>query len=52
MQGIGLDICPGDFAENPTTQGLELASIPMGTRILIAKDVLLEITQFGKRVPW
>jgi len=48
MRGLGFEVGPGDFAENLTTQGLELASLPVGTRIPIGKDVLLEITQIGK----
>jgi MOSC domain-containing protein YiiM len=48
MRSLGYDVGPGDFAENLTTQGLELASLPLSTRISIGKDVLLEITQIGK----
>ena len=48
MKNSGLDVGPGDFAENLTTEGLELISLPVGTRISIGKNVLLEITQIGK----
>jgi len=48
MQSLGYDVGPGDFAENLTTKGLELASLPVGTRICVGKDVVLEITQIGK----
>ena len=48
MRSLGFDIGPGDFAENLTTEGLELGSSPPGTRISIGKDVILEITQIGK----
>lgn len=48
MRSLGFDVGPGDFAENLTTQGLELASLPLGTRISIGEDVELEITQIGK----
>ena len=48
MRSLGYDVCPGDFAENLTTQGLELAALPVGTRISIGKEALLEITQIGK----
>jgi len=48
MRGLGFDVSPGDFAENLTTEGLELVSLPVGTIISIGKDVLLEITQIGK----
>ncbi|MFO7711625.1 MAG: MOSC domain-containing protein [Dehalococcoidia bacterium] len=48
MRGLGLELNPGDFAENLTTEGLELASLPVGTRIAIGTDVRLEVTQIGK----
>lgn len=38
---------PGDFAENITTEGVDLASLPVGTRLLIGEAVL-EITRIGK----
>jgi MOSC domain-containing protein YiiM len=38
---------PGDFAENLTTRGIDLASLPVGTRLLIGA-VELEVTQIGK----
>jgi MOSC domain-containing protein YiiM len=37
----------GIFAENITTEGLELYSIPIGTKLQI-NEVLLEMTQIGK----
>ena len=40
-------IAPGDFAENITTRGIDLASLPLGTRLTIG-DVVLEISQIGK----
>lgn len=43
----GLDLAPGDFAENITTEGLELFTLPVGT-YLKAGETLLEVTQIGK----
>ncbi|MDF2633855.1 MAG: molybdenum cofactor synthesis domain containing protein [Pelosinus sp.] len=43
----GLELVPGDFAENLTTEGLELFKLPVGT-YLKAGETLLEITQIGK----
>jgi len=37
----------GDFAENITTEGINLSSLSVGTR-LIAGEALLEVTQIGK----
>jgi MOSC domain-containing protein YiiM len=47
MQRMGLDVDTGDFAENITTEGIELASLPIGTRLAVG-PVLLEVTQIGK----
>lgn len=48
MRELGFDVGPGDLAENLTTEGLEVASLPVGTQISIGKDILLEVTQIGK----
>lgn len=48
MQKMGLDVGPGDFAENLTTRGINLLTIPIGTRLKLGKDVILRITQIGK----
>jgi MOSC domain-containing protein YiiM len=47
MRGKGLELHPGDFAENITTEGIDLAGLPVGTRINIGR-VVLEMTQIGK----
>ena len=48
MQGHGLVLQPGDFAENITTQGLDLLTLPIGTRLQIGTTVTMEVTQIGK----
>ena len=48
MQGMGLDVRPGDFAENITTEGIDLIALPLGTRILIGNGVIGEVSQIGK----
>jgi len=48
MRRLCFEVGPGDFAENLTTHGVELVSLPVGTKISIGKDVLLEVTQIGK----
>jgi MOSC domain-containing protein YiiM len=40
-------LAPGDFAENITTRGIDLASLPLGTKLRIG-DAVLEISQIGK----
>ncbi len=47
MRALGLDVSPGDFAENITTSGLDLPSLPVGTRLKIGA-ALLEVSQIGK----
>ena len=48
MQGKGIDVNPGDFAENITTEGLEVFSLPIGTRVRLGDSALGEVTQIGK----
>ncbi len=48
MRALGFDIGPGDFAENLTTEGIDLVSLPIGTQISVGKEVILEIAQIGK----
>jgi MOSC domain-containing protein YiiM len=48
MRQMGLKVGPGDFAENLTTQGIDLPRLPIGTRLLVGKEVLLEVSQIGK----
>ena len=40
-------LAPGDFAENITTRGIDLPSLPLGTKLSIG-DAVLEISQIGK----
>lgn len=51
MQEKGLKVGPGDFAENLTTEGIDLLSLTKGQRILIGKRIVLKITQIGKECP-
>ena len=48
MRALGLKVGPGSFAENLTTEGIELVTLPIGTKLSIGEDVVLEITQIGK----
>lgn len=47
MREQGLDVSAGDFAENITTRGIDLVSLPVGTRLRVGEG-LLEVTQIGK----
>ena len=47
MRALGLDVNAGDFAENLTTSGIDLVSLPIGTRLQVG-ETLLEVTQIGK----
>ncbi len=65
MQEKGLKVGPGDFAENLTTEGVNLLSLTRGQRLFvgrqrrgkqsassfIGKRIILEITQIGKECP-
>jgi len=48
MRQRGLDLHPGDFAENITTAGLDIPHLPVGTRLRLGAAVELEVTQIGK----
>ncbi len=48
MQDMGLDVKAGDFAENITTDGIDLVSLPIGARLQIGRDIIGEVTQIGK----
>lgn len=48
MRAAGLDVGPGDFAENLTTEGIELFHLPIGTQLRLSGGALLEVTQIGK----
>ena len=44
---ITLQLKPGDFAENVLTRGIDLKSLPVGTRLRLG-TALGEVTQIGK----
>jgi MOSC domain-containing protein YiiM len=44
----GLDVNHGDFAENLTIEGIDLPKLPIGTKLKVGKEVLLEVSQIGK----
>ena len=48
IRAKGLDVQYGDFAENLTIEGIDLPSLPIGTRLKVGAKVLLEVTQIGK----
>jgi MOSC domain-containing protein YiiM len=48
MRDAGLDVHPGDFAENITTEGIDLISLAVGTEIRIGSEVVGEVSQIGK----
>lgn len=47
MENKGVDLTPGIFAENITTEGIELFTLPIGT-ILKIGETIQEVTQIGK----
>ena len=48
MKAKGLEVSYGDFAENITTEGIDLVSLPIGTEIRIGDSIVLRVTQIGK----
>lgn len=48
MRAKGLNVKPGDFAENIATQAIDLLNLGIGTRLRLGDEAIVEITQFGK----
>ena len=48
MRSLGLDVGPGDFAENLTVRGLDLCNLPVGTCLKVGDEVCLRLTRIGK----
>jgi MOSC domain-containing protein YiiM len=48
IAALGLTLAPGDFAENITTRGIDLMSLPVGSVLRVGRDAELEVTQIGK----
>jgi len=49
MVARGVKVSPGDFAENITTEGIDLLRLSVGSKLKLGQSVELEITQFGKK---
>jgi MOSC domain-containing protein YiiM len=49
MIAKGAKVSPGNFAENITTEGIELLKLSLGSKLKLGKSVELEVTQFGKK---
>jgi cyclic pyranopterin phosphate synthase len=47
MTAAGLDVGPGDFAENITTSGIDVDTLPLYTTLELG-EALVEVTQIGK----
>ncbi len=47
MRGRGVELSFGAFAENITTRGIDLGSLPVGARLHVG-GAILEVTQIGK----
>jgi MOSC domain-containing protein YiiM len=48
MNAKGLKAAAGDFAENITTEGIDLQKLSLGSRLRVGESGEIEITQFGK----
>ena len=49
LNGRGFAVGPGEMGENVTTIGVDLLSLPAGTRLRLGKDAVVEVT--GLRNP-
>ena len=49
MREMGASVSPGDFAENITTQDLDLRALKVGARLRVGGSAELVVTQLGKQ---
>lgn len=49
MIAKGAKVSLGNFAENITTEGIDLLALEVGSKLKLSAGVELEITQFGKK---
>jgi cyclic pyranopterin phosphate synthase len=49
MAAKGVNVAPGNFAENITTEGIDLSVLKIGSKLKVGAGVELEITQLGKK---
>ena len=49
MVAKGAEVVAGDFAENITTEGIDLQSLSIGSKLKLGSEAEIEITQFGKK---
>ena len=48
VRGEGLNVTFGDFAENIATEGIDWLKLPVGARLQLGREALVEITRIGK----
>jgi MOSC domain-containing protein YiiM len=49
LRAGGFELAPGDIGENVTTRGIDLIALPLGTRLRLGPDAIVELT--GLRNP-
>ena len=49
LRALGFDVAPGEMGENVTTRGIDLLGLPVGTRLRLGDEAVVEIT--GLRNP-
>jgi MOSC domain-containing protein YiiM len=49
MAAKGANVSPGDFAENITTEGIDLSALKVGDKLRLGTEVEIKISQFGKQ---
>ncbi len=43
LNALGIDVGPGQMGENVTTRGVELLTLPVGTRLLLGDEAVVEV---------
>ena len=47
LRAAGFEVGAGDMGENVTTRGVDLLALPVGTRLRLGADAVVEITGLG-----
>lgn len=48
VKNKGVQLKAGDFAENITTEGINLAGLKIGDKLNVGQEIILEISKIGK----
>lgn len=51
LREAGFEVAPGDLGENLTTRGIDLLALPVGARLYLGDEAVVEVTGAAQPVP-